>query len=220
MPGSPSMSAVAGERSTTLMAARGFIAPRLSWRTYPARRKTPWASAPVRSASSIASATVAASPSLRPQARMASSRKARRVVAGTRRMSCASVLVSTRKPSAVDPVPGVVSGVVSEHESRDHARPMHGFARSAPPPLLAPRTSHWRTLLAILRWRLGAVGGVRVVFGQSRDQLAADQRLQVRLEGVGQRLGVDFVTLDIERKGLGVFCLLGRILDRRLGPCI
>src|SRR5262245_39338082 len=62
---------------------------------------------------------------------MASSRKARRVAAGTRRMFCASVLVSTRKPSAVDPVPGVVSAIVSEHESRDHARPMHGFARSA-----------------------------------------------------------------------------------------
>src|SRR5262249_45412642 len=75
-----------------------------------------------------------------------------------------------------------------------------------------------RTLLAILRRRLGAVGGVRVVFGQSRDQLAANQRLQVGFERVRQRLGVDFIAVDIEREGFGVFHLLRRILDRRLGP--
>src|SRR5262245_20002257 len=221
MPWSPSISAVAGPRSSTRMLARGFIAPRLSARTYPARRKTPWASAPVRSASSIAPATVAASASARPQARMASSRNARSVAAETRRMSCAAVLVSTRKPSAVDPVPGLVSGVVSEHESRDHARPMHGFARSSPPPLMAPRTRQpdlGELSLAILRRRLGVVRGVRVVSGQSRDQLAADQRLQVGFERVGQLLGVDFVAVDIERKVLDVFRLLLGILDRRLGP--
>src|SRR5262245_8028895 len=74
-------------------------------------------------------------------------------------------------------------------------------------------TRPWRTLLAILRRRLGAVRGVRVVFGQSRDQLAADQRLQVEFEGVGQRLGVDFVAADIERKVFDVFRLLLGILD-------
>src|SRR5262245_18533798 len=76
----------------------------------------------------------------------------------------------------------------------------------------------WRTLLAILRRRLGIVGGVRIVFGQFRDQLAADQRLQVGFEGVGQWLGIDFIAIDIEREGFGVFRLLSGILDRRLGP--
>jgi len=33
MPWSPSISAVAGERSTTVIFAFGFITPRLSWRT-------------------------------------------------------------------------------------------------------------------------------------------------------------------------------------------
>src|SRR5262245_40105192 len=220
MPGSPSMSAVAGERSTTLMAARGFIAPRLSWRTYPARRKTPWASAPVRSASSIASATVAASASFRPQARMASRRNARRVAAGTRRMSCASVLVSTRKPSAVDPVPGSCRASFQSMNHGPMPDPMHGFARSAR--RRYGRRGHVnrtrRPLLAILRRRLGVVSGIRVVSGQSRDQLAADQRLQVGFESVGQRLGIDFVAVDIERKVLDVFRFLLGILDRRLGP--
>src|SRR5262245_10208099 len=111
---------------------------------------------------------------------MASWRKARRVAVGTRRMSDASVLIGTRKPSAVDPVPGVVSGSFQSMNrgvmpdpctaSLDRPRRRCGAADVDRP---------GRTLLAILRRRLGAVGGVRVVFGQSRDQLAANQRLQV-----------------------------------------
>ena len=75
-----------------------------------------------------------------------------------------------------------------------------------------------RFLNAILRWRLGVVRGVRVVLGNSRDQRATDERLQVRFDRIRQRLSVHFITVDVEREGFEIFRLLFGILDRRLCP--
>ena len=75
-----------------------------------------------------------------------------------------------------------------------------------------------RFLNAILRWRLGVVRGVRVVLGNSRDQRATDERLQVRFDRIRQRLSVHFITVHVEREGFEIFRLLFGILDRRLCP--
>ena len=55
-------------------------------------------------------------------------------------------------------------------------------------------------LIAMLHWRLGVVRRVRVVLGKSRDQLAADQKLQVRFDRIRQRLSVQIV--DISRRNV------------------
>ena len=62
------------------------------------------------------------------------------------------------------------------------------------------------------------VRGVRVVLGNSSDQRATDERLQVRFDRIRQRLSVHFITVHVEREGFEIFRLLFGILDRRLCP--
>ena len=52
----------------------------------------------------------------------------------------------------------------------------------------------------------------------SCDQLAPDQWLQVCLERVCFFLGINFIAVHIERKGLYVLRFLGRVFNCRLGP--
>ena len=52
------------------------------------------------------------------------------------------------------------------------------------------------------------------------NQRGANEGSQVGFERVGDLLRVDFVAIDMERKGSEVFLFLGGILDRRLGPSI
>jgi hypothetical protein len=58
------------------------------------------------------------------------------------------------------------------------------------------------------------------VLGEAGDEAAADQRLELGLEGVGLGLGVDLVAVDVERERLLVLLPLRRVLDRRLGPLV
>ena len=75
-----------------------------------------------------------------------------------------------------------------------------------------------RSLVARVLRRLRVACGVGVVLGHCGDQRADDERSQIRLERVRDRLCVDFLAFDIEREGFDVFFLLGAILDRGLGP--
>ena len=66
--------------------------------------------------------------------------------------------------------------------------------------------------------RLRVACGIGVVLGHRGDQRPDDERPQIRLERVRDRLCVNFLAFDIEREGFHVFFLLGAILDRGLGP--
>src|SRR5262249_31332237 len=62
--------------------------------------------------------------------------------------------------------------------------------------------------------RLRVVGGIGIVSEHLRDDGTPDQGLQFGLERIRFVLLVNFLTPDIKRKRLHVFCLLGRIVDR------
>jgi hypothetical protein len=74
-----------------------------------------------------------------------------------------------------------------------------GSSRRDPRRIRPPRPTP--NLIAILRWRVRVVRRIRVVLGNSRDQLVADQRLQVGFDRIRQRLSIHFITVDIEREG-------------------
>src|SRR5215469_15830757 len=63
-----------------------------------------------------------------------------------------------------------------------------------------PRIRALAPLAGALR-RLRIVGGVGIVFGYSRDEPASGERLQVRLQRVSNRLGIDLPVVHVERKG-------------------
>ena len=69
------------------------------------------------------------------------------------------------------------------------------------------------------RRRLRIVGGIGVVL-EAGDQAATDQRPQLRRQRVGAGLRVDLLAADVERERPLVLRLLGRVLDRGLGPGI
>ena len=64
------------------------------------------------------------------------------------------------------------------------------------------------------------MSGISVESEHLRHNRTADQWFQFGLQRIGLTLFVDLVATDMEREGLGVFRLLGRVVHRFLGPSI
>ena len=58
------------------------------------------------------------------------------------------------------------------------------------------------------------------MLGQLIQQSTGRQRLQIRFEGIGFRLVIDFVSIDIEREGLQIFRFFNWVVDGVLGPLV
>ena len=70
-----------------------------------------------------------------------------------------------------------------------------------------------------LRW-LRIIGGIGIVFGYSPDKPTTGEQLKISLDRIGNLLVIDLATVHVDRKGLQIFFLLLRVLDRRLRPLV
>src|SRR4029077_9738031 len=76
-----------------------------------------------------------------------------------------------------------------------------------------------RNNLSEARW-LWVVSRIGIVFEHFLDDGTSDKRLQFGLQRISFILLVNFLAPNIERKGLGVFCLLCRVVNGLLRPFI
>jgi len=75
-------------------------------------------------------------------------------------------------------------------------------------------------LIAQALARLRSVSRIGVVLGNSRDEPAVGERLQVGFQCVGNFLGIDLLAVHVERERFQVFFFLRRVRDRRLRPLV